>query len=75
MQVDPVLYPDRSVIEKGGLEHDWGERTHLLVEMWSRVKGDNANWVTIAVVSVALLALVAFAILSRVSKKRKHRRR
>ena len=75
VRVDPVLYPDRSVIEKGGLEHDWGERTNLLVEMWSRVKGDNANWVTIVVVSVALLALVTVAVLNRVSKKRKHRRR
>ena len=73
--VDPVLYPDRSVIEKGGLEHDWGERTPLLVEMWSRVKGDNANWVTVAVVSVFLVALLAFAILSRRSRNRKHRRK
>ncbi len=74
VNVDPVLYPDLSVIEKGGLEHDWGERTPLLVEMWSRVKGDNANWMTVAVVSVFLIALLAFAILSRRSRKRKHRR-
>ncbi len=75
VRVDPVLYPDRSVIEKGGLEHDWGDRTPLLVEMWSRVKGDNANWVTVAVVAAALVALLTFAVISRRSRNRKRRRR
>ena len=71
VHVDPVLYPDRSIIEKGGLEHDWGDRTPLLVEMWSRIKGDNASWVTVAVVAVALAALLAFTVLGRNPRKRK----
>ena len=41
--VDPVLYPDRSVIERSGVMHDSGDRTDKMLEMWSRVKGDNLS--------------------------------
>ena len=41
--VDPVLYPDRSVIDRCGVMHDSGERTDKMLEMWSRVKGDNLS--------------------------------
>ena len=40
---DPVLYPDRSVIERSGVMHDSGDRTDKMLEMWSRVKGDNLS--------------------------------
>ena len=38
---NPVLYPDKADIERSTQEHDWGENTAKLIEMWSRVKGDN----------------------------------
>ena len=41
--VDPVLYPDRSVIDRCGVMHDSGDRTDKMLEMWSRVKGDNLS--------------------------------
>jgi spermidine/putrescine transport system substrate-binding protein len=41
--VDPVLYPDRSVIDRCGIMHDSGDRTDKMLEMWSRVKGDNLS--------------------------------
>ena len=41
--VDPVLYPDRSVIDRCGVMHDSGPRTDKMLEMWSRVKGDNLS--------------------------------
>ena len=40
---DPVLYPDRSVIDRCGVMHDSGDRTDKMLEMWSRVKGDNLS--------------------------------
>jgi spermidine/putrescine transport system substrate-binding protein len=40
---DPVLFPDRSIIERSGVMHDSGERTDKMLEMWSRVKGDNLS--------------------------------
>ena len=43
VHIDDVLYPDRSVIEHCGVMHDSGERTDKMLEMWSRVKGDNLS--------------------------------
>ena len=40
---DPVLYPDKSVINRCGVMHDSGDRTDKMLEMWSRVKGDNLS--------------------------------
>ncbi len=62
---NPVLYPDRADIERSTQEHDWGDRTPQLVEMWSRVKGDSASSMTIIVIGVFLAALVAFVVYNR----------
>ena len=43
VMADPVLYPDRSVIARCGVMHDSGDRTDKMLEMWSRVKGDNLS--------------------------------
>ena len=72
VRVDPVLYPDRKVIERCALEHDWGQDTDKLLEMWSRVKGDNANTGTYVIIGIALVALIAGYLSSK--KKKNHRR-
>ena len=71
VRVDPVLYPDRATIELCALEHDWGEDTAKLIEMWSRVKGENANVGTIVVVVLALVILAALGIWSKTKKNRR----
>ena len=44
--VDNIQYPDRAVIERAALMRDCGGRTKSMIEMWSRVKGDNLDlWV------------------------------
>ena len=43
VMADPVLYPDKSVIDRCGVMHDSGDRTDKMLEMWSRVKGDNLS--------------------------------
>ena len=73
VRVDPVLYPDKSTIEVCALEHDWGDDTAKLIEMWSRVKGENANVGTIIVVVLALLAMAALGIWSKTKKARRRR--
>ena len=72
---NPVLYPSRSDIERSAQEHDGGERTPQLVEMWSRVKGESANAMTMAVVIVFIVAVIAFAVYSKVYKARKMMRK
>lgn len=73
--VNPVLYPDYSTIHRCAMMHDSGDRTDLLLAMWSRVKGDNASATTYIILAVAVLALIAALLVSRKnSKKRKARR-
>ena len=77
IRVDPVLYPDKSVIDRCALEHDWGADTAKLLAMWSRVKGDNASSLTYVIICLAVLAIIAAVLFSNKSKKRRrksHRR-
>ena len=69
--VNPMRYPEYSSIQKGTIQHDWGERTAALIEMWNRVKGDNANILTVVVVAVAVAALVLAAVLGKFRKGRR----
>ncbi len=72
--VDPALYPDRAVIERCALEHDWGKDTDKLLAMWSRVKGDNASSMTYVVIGLAILAIIAVVVFNARNKKRRHKK-
>ena len=72
---DPVLYPDRADIERSAQEHDWGEKTPELVAMWGRVKGENANAMTVIVIGVVLAAIITLALVRRFGNKRGGRKR
>ena len=74
-RVNPVRYPEYSYIQKGTIEHDWGDRTEALMQMWNRVKGDNATSMTVIVVAAFIVALAAFAVWSKFFKGRKKSRR
>ena len=73
--VNPVLYPALSDIERSTQEHDWGEHTADLIEMWSRVKGDNANAFTYIIIAVAIVALAGAGLFMSRSQKNRRRKR
>jgi len=73
--VNPVFYPDKSVIERCHIMHDSGDRTQLLLEMWTRVKGDNASSATYIIVAVAMAAVIVLAVLSIAKKNRRSGKR
>ena len=73
VRVNPALYPDRAVIERCALEHDWGADTAKLLAMWSRVKGDNASDWTFIIIAISAIAALAALVASR--RKSSHRRR
>jgi len=74
VRVDPALYPDLSTIKNCALEHDWGNDTRKLIEMWGRVKGSNANAMTV-VVTICVAAAAVVAVILRLLSKKKHGRR
>lgn len=69
--VDPALYPDKSTIEHCALMHDWGNESDKLIAMWSRVKGSNANSMTVIVIVAVVVLAVGFGISARITKSRK----
>ena len=73
--VDPILYPDRAVIERCALEHDWGEDTEKLLDMWQNVKGSKAGAVTYIILGAAVLAVVGAALASKKKKNNRHSRK
>lgn len=70
---DPALYPDLSVVNRCAMEHYSGDRTRNLLEMWARVKGDNATTFTYIVIFTTLAALIFGSVYRKVSKSRRRK--
>ena len=67
-----VYYPDQSVIDRCILMHDTADRNEAMLEMWSRVKGNNLDWRMISFI-LAVTFLLVFGIAYR--RYQKYRRR
>jgi len=70
--VNPVMYPDISIMEHCGMMHDTD--TEALLKMWSRIKGDNASAWTYILIFLVLGGLVA-AVIVKYTKKSHRRKR
>lgn len=78
IHINPIQYPDRSVVERCAMIRDFGDRTELVLEMWSRVKGDNLNTGIILLIFMVfgiLLVWVVYQKIRRYKQQRRHRRR
>lgn len=73
VRVNPILYPDLSVIERCALEHDWGDDTEKLLKMWQNVKGSQANPFTYLIIAVVIAAFAVYFVTSANAKKRRRR--
>ena len=71
--LDPTLYPDASVIERCVMMRDWGEETPKLITAWSRVKGSNANAMTMVVIGLFFAVLLVLGIRKKFFSKRRRR--
>ncbi len=75
VHIDSVQYPDRSTIERCAMMHDSGPRTQQMLEMWSRVKGDNVDTGILLVIFVTFGGLLVWAIIRKIKKRRRTKRR
>lgn len=82
VQVDPVQYPDKKVIERCAVIRDFSKKEDLqkVLEMWSRVKGDNLNTGIVLLIFAVFGGLFVWMIVSKINKyrrknHRKYRRR
>jgi spermidine/putrescine transport system substrate-binding protein len=67
--LNPVMYPDKSIIDRAALMHDSVEQTEAMLEMWNRVKGSNLSMFWICVILVAFLAVAVVVFASMMSKR------
>ena len=71
--LNPIFYPDKSVMDKCVIMHDTDQDTEKLLKMWSRVKGDNLNGTILVLIAVVVAALVVWSVIK--AKKNKSRRK
>ena len=71
VKLNPVMYPDKSVVERCGMMHDSGARTPKMLEMWARVKGDDVPLWNLLVIAVSFGALLVLGIRRKIGKVRK----
>lgn len=78
IQIDPVQYPDKKVVERCAMIRDFGDRTELVLEMWSRVKGDNLNTGIVLLIFAVFGLLFVWLVYGKIRKyqqTKRHRRR
>lgn len=74
--INPVMYPDKAIIERCGMMHDTG--TEELLKMWSRVKGDSASawtYILICLVFASLIAAVIIKYYRKACRRKKYSRK
>ena len=72
--INPAMYPDQEVIDRCAMMHDSGARTAKLLEMWSRVKGDNLNSGMVIFILLVFGVLLVVGIIRKVRRRRRRRR-
>lgn len=78
IRIDQVQYPDRKVVERCAMIRDFGDETELVLEMWSRVKGDNLNTGIVLLIFAVFGLLFVWVVYRRIrdyKQKQRHRRR
>ncbi len=70
-KLDPILYPDKEVVERCAMMHDSGDRTPQLLDMWSRVKSNEVPVWNYTIIVISFVVLLVLAIRRKVQKSRK----
>ena len=69
--IDPIMYPDFSVINRCAMMHDSGEQTDKMLEMWSRVKGDNLSPSMLIFIIVSFVTVLVWGVWRKIDGYRK----
>ena len=75
VKLNPVLYPDKSVIERCAMMHDSGARTPKMLEMWARIKGDDVPLWNLLIIIISFSVLFVLGIRRKILKYRKQSHR
>ncbi len=73
VQVDRIQYPDRTVVERCAMIRDFGDQTEAILEIWSRVKGDNLGVGITIFIFVVVAAMSGWLIYRRIQQYKRNR--
>ena len=78
--LNPIMYPDSTVVARCAMIHDAGDHTPEVLDMWSKVKGDNLGGGIVIFLLAVVLGLTVFVSIKKIEHykhrrlSRKHRR-
>lgn len=78
IQINQVQYPDLKVVERCAMIRDFGDKTELVLETWSRVKGDNLNSGIVLLIFAVFGMLFVWLVFRKIrayKQQQRHRRR
>lgn len=75
IHINPVQYPDYEVVKRCAMIRDFGDETDRILEMWSRVKGDNLNTGIVIIIFIAFGLLFVWVVYSRIQRRKRKQRR
>ena len=70
VKINPIQYPDSSVVARCAMIHDSGKRTELVLAMWSHVKGDNLGGGLVLLILVTVGVLVVYKVYLILKRKK-----
>lgn len=68
VHINPIQYPDSSVVARCAMIHDSGEHTEAVLEMWSHVKGDNLGSGVVIIILATVGAFVVYAVSKKIKR-------
>lgn len=78
--LNPVMYPDSTVVARCAMIHDAGDKTSEMLDMWSKVKGDNLGGGVFFFLLAVFMILTVYMAIKKIEHyrhqrlSRKHRR-
>lgn len=73
IQINKVQYPDRKVVERCAMIRDFGDKTKDVLEIWSRIKGDNLGVGITILIFVVVAAMSGWMIYKRVQRYKRRK--
>ncbi len=73
VQVDRIQYPDKAVVERCAMIRDFGDQTEAILEIWSRVKGDNLGVGITIIIFVVVGVMSGWLIYKRIQRYKRNR--
>lgn len=68
IHINPIQYPDSSVVARCDIIHDFLDKNDTVLEMWSRAKGDNLNRPMAIMIFTFFFLLAAWLIYLKVKR-------